>query len=117
MLQDYILTYWTKQRRHRHRRRRHRRRRHRRHRRYHYRKHIHILDTVEVMQRGLTKFLCLRGDDYNVKFSLNYSNITYVDSMKTLIFKLADFEYVLSQFYSIRPRSTKLQDIYELCTH
>ena len=24
-----------------------------------------------------------RGDDYNVKFSLNYSNITYVDSMKT----------------------------------
>ena len=47
------------------------------------------------MQRGRTKFLCLIGDSYIVKFSLNYSSITYIDSMKTLIFRLADFNYVL----------------------
>ena len=67
------------------------------------------------MQRGQTKFLCLIGNSYNVKFSLNYSSTTYIDSMKTLIFRLADVNYVLS--LGFRSESTKLYDIHQLCTH
>ena len=74
-----------------------------------------MIHTVTVKQRGQTKFLCLIGDRYNVKFSLSYSSITYIDSMKTLIFRLANFNYVLS--LGFRSDSTKLYDIYQLCTN